>query len=468
MRGLRIRRLVAVMVGCCFLAIGHGEITNADAHQVYNVARSIVNHQDFNSNMGRREGVLGRNGARYSKYGIGESVLMAVPYALAKPFALALGHKEKIEQAAVWLLMPVCAVLLVLILYRLGMLLGAGEPAALLLAIGAVFGTYLLSYLQEYGSEPISALFLVLSVLLAVERRSTWAGAALGMAMLVRPQFVVLAPALVIYLLIAHGRRTAALAVPSLGVALALVCAYNYVRFGSLTDTGYRSPEGFTTPILHGTYELLFNPAKSLLLFAPVTLLIPAALLDGWRSRRAVTALLAVIFLVTFGMSATWFSWEGGWSWGPRLLLPGLVPLLAILAPWAGRSRRRLRLLATAFAAGLIVSLATVIVSTEAQQLDHPVPTPGPKIVRQAELIPATISRTIDSAANSGGGQGKHRLYANTWQVGVLRTAGWSGFAAAMLITLFLLAGAVLGALSLRSALRAKTTARDSHVLIAT
>lgn len=455
-------------VACCFLAIGHGEITNADAHQVYNVAKSIVNHQDFNSSLARREGVLGRDGARYSKYGIGESLLMAVPYALAKPFAIALGHREKIEQAAVWLLMPLCAVLLVLVLYRLAMLLGASDAAALLVALGVVLGTFLLSYLQEYGSEPISALFVVLSVLLAVERRPAWAGAAFGMAMLVRPQFVVLAPALVAYLLIAHGRRAAMLALPSLGVALALVMAYNYVRFGSVTDTGYQGHEGFTYPVLKGTAKLLFNPAKSLLLFAPATLLIPAAFIDGWRSRRAVTALLAVIFLVTFVMSATWSSWEGGWSWGPRLLLPGVVPLLVILAPWASRSRKRMRLLTGAFAAGLIVSAATVIVSTEAQQLDHPAPTPGPEIVRQIELIPATISRTIHSATHSGTElRGRHRLYVNTWQVGVLRTAGWGGFAVAMFITLFLLAGAVFGAFSLRSALRAKTGTRDARVLAA-
>jgi hypothetical protein len=471
MRGLRVRQSLSVLVGCCFLAFGHGEITNTDAHQVYNVARSMVNHVDFNSSLGHHEGVLGRNGERFSKYGIGESVLMAIPYAVARPFALALpSDAEKIEQAAVWLLMPVCAVLLALILYRLGMLLGASDVAALLVALGTVFGTCLLPYLQEYGSEPVSGLFLVLSVLLAVERRPAWAGAAFGMAMLVRPQFVVLAPALVLYLLIVYGRQAALLALPTLGAALALVLAYNYVRFGSLTNTGYRGNEGFTTPILHGTASLLFNPDKSLLLFAPVTLLIPAALLDGWRSRRGLSVLVAVIFLVTFVMSATWFSWQGGWSWGPRLVLPGLVPLLVVLAPWASRSRRRMRLLATGFAAGLIVSFATVIVSTEAQQLDHPVPTPGPEIIRQAELIPATISRTIHSAANSGGvvGGGKHRLFANTWQVGFLRTAGWSGFAVAMVLTLLLLAAAVFGALGLRSALRAKASALDGGVRVAT
>jgi len=447
----------ALTIACWLLAIGHGEITTSDGHEVYAVAQSIVDHQDLNSSLARGEGVKGQHGAYYSKYGIGASVLAAIPYVLAKPLARALpSRRDKIEQAAVSLLMPACIVLLVLALYRLGMLLGASEVSALLVAGGAVFGTFLLPYAQDFFTEPITVLLLVLSVLLAVERRPGWAGGAFGMAILVRPQLVVLAPALVIYLLIADGRRAAVLALPWLGVAVALVCAYNAVRFGSLTDTGYRAPvdPGLTTPIWRGTAGLLFDPAKSLLLFAPVTLLLPAAFADGWRSQRLVIALLSVMFLATFVMAAMWHSWEGGWSWGPRLLLPGLVPFLVILAPWAGRSRQRARLLATALAAGLIVSFATVIVPTQAQQLDRPPPRHGPEIVRQAALIPTTIRRTIHSAAGDHAHGGNHRRYVNTWQVGVLRDTGWSGFAAASVVTFFLLAGAAFGAVSLRSALR--------------
>lgn len=469
--GQSVPLAAALMVGCFVLAIGHGEITEADAHQVYQVAKSMVTHLDFNSNLGRREGVVGRNGVRYSKYGIGGSLLMAVPYALAKPVTKILpAHTQQIEQAAVWLLMPLCAVLLVLVLYRLGTLMGASDPAALLVAIGAVFGTFLLSYVQEFFTEPMSTLFIAAAVMLAVERRASWAGAAFGMAMLIRPQFVVLAPLLVLYLLVAHGRRAALLSLPPLAVALAIVLGYDYIRFGNITNTGYDGKEGFTTPILKGSFGLLFRPSKSLFLFAPASLLIPAALIDGWRSRRNLTVLLSLFFLATFVMSATWFSWEGGWSWGPRLLLPALIPLLALLAPWASGSRRRMQLLGAAFAAGLLVSLSTVIVSTEAQQLHHPTPRPGPGIVAQIELIPKTISKTLNNAAHSGakGALGKHRLYANTWQVGVLRSLGWSGFTAAMLITLMLLAGAAFGALSLRSAMRARAAIPDKRSLAAT
>ena len=354
--------------------------------------------------------------------------------------------------------MPICIVCLVLALYRLGTVLGASETVAMLVAAGAVFGTYALPYAQDFFTEPISALFLVVSVLLAVQRRPSLAAAAFGAAILVRPQLVLLAPAFVAYLLVAHGRRAAMLAVPSLGVAVALACAYNAYRFGSLIDTGYRPPvdPGFTTPVLRGSAGLLFDPAKSMLLFAPVTLLLPAAIAAGWRTLRLVTALLAAVFTVVFVMSATWHSWQGGWSWGPRLLLPGLVPLLVILAPWADRSRQRLRMLAAALAVGFAVSFSAVIVPPQAQQLDRPLPSPGPEIIRQVELIPTTISRTIESAGDDRrGGEGNHRRYVRTWQVGVLRESGYSAFAAALVITLLLLACSALGAVRLRCALRA-------------
>lgn len=449
------------------LAIEHGQIPEADSHQILQVAKSIVNDQNFHSGLGRHEGVVGRDGVRYSKYGLGGSILMAVPYALAQPFATALpSHTKQIEEAAVSLLMPLTAVLLVFVLYRLGLRLGASEGAALLVALGAVFGTYALPYVQEFYADPITALFLAAAVLAAVERRPAWAGAALGAAMLVRPQYAVLAPLLVAYLVLADGWRAALRSLPTLGAGLALVLAYDYVRFGSVTQTGYSGNEGFTFPFFKGAVKLLFNKDKSLLLFAPATLLIPAAFVDGWRSRRLVTVLLSLIFVAAFVMSATWFSWEAGWSWGPRLLLPGVLPLLAILAPWASRSRTRMRLLGAMFALGLLVSVSTVVVSTEAQQLQHPAPTPGPEVVRQVKLVPATIRRTIEHAAHSSGrALGQHRSYVNTWQVGVLRAEGWSGFAVAALITLCLLGGALVGALALRSALQRKTIALEDPTL---
>ena len=56
-----------------------------------------------------------------------------------------------------------------------------------------------------------------------------------------------------------------------------------------------------------------------------------------WASGGALT-----VSAITFATAALWFAWHGGWSWGPRLLLPGLVPAIAAIGPWISmRSRQR-------------------------------------------------------------------------------------------------------------------------------
>ena len=159
--------------------------------------------------------------------------------------------------------------------------------------------------------------------------------------------------------------RTAAGAVPG----IAATFAYNIARFGHPLSFGYEDV-GFTTPLLTGLSGLLFEPRKSLLLFAPIAAVLPLALWHLWRSDRAGFVLIAANFGITFAAVAMWFAWHGGWCWGPRLLIPGLVPAIAAVGPWLVRPARW-RVAALLFALGVAVSLPAVLVPTQAQQLER-------------------------------------------------------------------------------------------------
>ena len=141
-----------------------------------------------------------------------------------------------------------------------------------------------------------------------------------------------------------------------LAIAAAITVAYNLVRFGGPLEFGYEPPTdpGFTTPLLHGTSGLLFSPEKSIVLFAPAIVLVPFALIGLWRARPATAALLAALFAGMFVLAATWHSWMGGWSWGPRLVIPGVAVLLAALGPWIGAHATRMRVAAALFALGFV------------------------------------------------------------------------------------------------------------------
>jgi hypothetical protein len=161
-----------------------------------------------------------------------------------------------------------------------------------------------------------------------------------------------------------------------------------------------------------------------------------------WRRQRDACILLAGNLVVTTVIAATWDSWQGGWSWGPRLLLPGLLPALAAVAVWLDAGRVKALVAVAALALGFALSASTLIVPTQAQELDRPAPPIGPGVVRQIELIGPTVSYTQDHALTPGASDsrpGAHRRFVNTWQVGAAREVGRSGFVASLAVSLLLL-----------------------------
>jgi hypothetical protein len=126
-----------------------------------------------------------------------------------------------------------------------------------------------------------------------------------------------------------------------LAACLALVLWHNAVRFGSPFDSGY-SDEGFTTPLYVGLYGLLLSSGKSIVLYSPIVLLAPPGLVFLWRWRPAEALLIGSLALVTLLYYAAWWAWYGGWSWGPRFLVPTLPFLvLAVGAALAERAWAR-------------------------------------------------------------------------------------------------------------------------------
>jgi hypothetical protein len=67
--------------------------------------------------------------------------------------------------------------------------------------------------------------------------------------------------------------------------------------------------------------SLLFSPARGLLLYAPVVLLAIAGFLPFARSHPQEAFLLYGSWLAYLLLISRHPDWEGGWSWGPRLLI---------------------------------------------------------------------------------------------------------------------------------------------------
>jgi hypothetical protein len=439
-RGVALR--LGGAVALFFLLVGQAQVTVLDGSSMLAVAQSLVH--DGSLAVPPELGVPGHDGvAYYSKYGILLPLLSVVPVALAQPVGALTGRVDLLEAAAAASLMPLVAGALVGALYLLGRRLGAPRAAAGLVAAGAVLGTYLLPYGRDFFTELLVALGVVVMVERALAGRELHAGVALALAVLARPQSAAFAPLLFGFLALRGGGIAAiARTLPPLAVAAAVTAAYNLHRFRDALEFGYKPPAdpGFTTPLLEGAGGLLLSPEKSVVLFAPAIVLVPLALVALWRRDRATTTLVLAIFAVVFVLAATWWSWMGGWSWGPRLLIPGVALVLVALAPWIGSDATRWKLAAALFALGFALSFSAVLAPAGAQLLDQRPGTDGPQIVRQYRELPQLTERSIDAASERSARDADYRRYLAPWQANAVREFGAAGILPALLGTLVLLA----------------------------
>jgi len=436
---------LAAAVALFLLLVGQAHVTVLDGSSMLAVAQSIVH--DGSLAVPQPLGVIGDSGLYYSKYGLLLPLLSVVPVALVQPLGAVTGRVDLLEAAAAASLMPLIAGALAAALYLLGRRLGSPRPAALLVAAGIVLGTYLLPYGRDFFTEPLVALCLVAMVERALAGRELQAGTALAFAVLARPQSAAFVALLFVFLALrAGGVRAAVRAILAttapLAVAAAITVAYNLIRFGDALSFGYEPPAdpGFTTPLLEGAGGLLASPEKSILLFAPAVVLVPVALVALWRRERWVAALLAALFAVSFVLAATWHSWMGGWSWGPRLVIPGVAVLLVALAPWIGEHAARMRVAGALFALGFVLSLPAVIAPAGAQLLDRDPDADGPQIVRQVTELPELASHSFGSTSESDAREGDYRRHLALWQAGVVRQAGALGVLIAAVGSIALLA----------------------------
>jgi hypothetical protein len=384
-----------------------------------------------------------------SKYGLGLPVLAAVPYALSEPIAAVAGHDREIGSFAAASVMPLVAAGIVLLAYQLGRRLGASRRSSVLVALGIAFGTFLMPYSKDFYSEPLVCLALLACFLLVQTGRYELAAVALGYACLTRPQTVLLVP---VFLLVVWSidRQRMWRAAVILAAFVVVLAWYNWARYGDALHFQYPG-EGFTGDPTAAMRGLLFDPTKSVLLFAPCVIFLPAALWALRSRARALCVLMTGNLVLVVVTDLFWHGWSGGWSWGPRLLLTGLVPALPALAPWIDGVRVKTFAVAAVFALGFAVSFAAVLVPTQAQQLDRDTTRSSPTPLRQYELIAHTTRYTQQHLyERDAPGSGSHRKYLSLWQVNLARVLGRTGVVAALLGTLLLAGIAGIAAFALR------------------
>ncbi|NJL85741.1 MAG: hypothetical protein HC886_06770 [Leptolyngbyaceae cyanobacterium SM1_1_3] len=180
------------------------------------------------------------------------------------------------------------------------------------------------------------------------------------LSIMAKPAGIVIGPVLAGYFLLKRYSLKR-VALPLLGTAMGvlLYMAYNYLRFGSIFSAGQSTSrftlEGFI-PRLVG---LLLSPGAGggLFWYCPVTLLAGVGLWKLAKGDRLAEALAVLGMFSSYWILYSFWQF-GGWSWGPRFLVPTLPLLLAPTALLDARGRRWLLALA---AVGFLVNVPTLL-----------------------------------------------------------------------------------------------------------
>ena len=420
------RTLVQAWLGLflLFAAFAHGNLETTDSAMTMHAARALWLRGDSGllpSGQGAQwlaEGVIadeiarheGEPAPRYGKKGrdgtrryvwfpmghlclmvpcvvAGEALARAFPAVEERYRAVAgdnyLFGQFTLDQACVAMVLPAASGATIgVLLFLIALALGCQPSRAALCSVAILFGSQCFALGRETLSDGPGLAFLLGALLAVVRanagdlRRSTLVlgGVAAGLAVLTRYPHGLLVPPLALAMVLALRQRgrTASFgwfALGGLPLAL-LLCAVNYARYGSISDTGYPPfTSWFNYPLWFGVSKLLIAAGKGILWLSPMLwLALPAA---ARRSRPLALRWLAwtlfAIPMVLFGMTN---GWQSGQCWGARYVTPAVVAMLALVLPQTEPWRHRPRTFWALLVLGFGLAVTSLVAPTRgAQQL---------------------------------------------------------------------------------------------------
>jgi hypothetical protein len=341
-----------------YLFTGQGSIQSADGKIMYLLTQSIVEDQSLSFTERVSQG--DPEGAKYSKYGIGMSVLAVPFYLVGKALSVALPVTPSYATLfCVSMINAFITALSCLLIYRFGSeRFGFSYPTSVLLAFGYGLSTIAWFYSEDFMSEPATSLFLLAAVFLVTEQDKAkkncnllLAGVFLGMALTCRLATLVAVPGFFLYMILnrenAPAWKTRSLITDAARFLIPIACfiflifLYNFVRFQNIFETGYE--KGFVTEGWTGLLGILFSPGKSVFLYNPLLIVGCLALPSFIKIKSKMASLFGWIVLVHLVLFSFWHSWYGGAGWGPRLMLvvfPYLIlPVGFLLQKAKGKAR---------------------------------------------------------------------------------------------------------------------------------
>ena len=266
------------------------------------------------------------------------------------------------------------------LMFLMAVRLGASQRGALFGSMAVAIGSPFFFWSTTFFAHSLVGSLIVFVLALAIDRecwdfaRGLAIGLLAGLTLVVDfiGGFAVLVAGVVLAITVwrptrAPHRRFA------LGIVLGAVVGvlplpiYNYLAFGSPFQLGYMSVVGFEgmksgffgigvpNPVV--ILELLFGGYRGLLPYVPVLVLVPFGLIVMFRDpdNRPTVNVIVAGALTLILINAGYYYWQGGFSTGPRHIVP-MLPLLGLALAFglpSGRWRRMAALVLLAWGLGM-------------------------------------------------------------------------------------------------------------------
>jgi len=212
-----------------------------------------------------------------------------------------------------------------------------------------IYASMFTHHIEFFYGELFSACLLFLGVILILKEKNTYGCILLALAAGNQPGIFLGMFLFCVFIGLSKKKFNSFLA-PFL--ALLLILAENYLKYGNIFITGYENDHGFKTimpysslpgfsyPFFFGLISILFSFGKGLLWFTTGIFIPWSWYSDGLNVKSHLflkSLLIIVVGIILF--YSKWWSWYGGYFWGPRYFLFASFPASLILASAASGNK---------------------------------------------------------------------------------------------------------------------------------